>query len=432
MQVTRITAPQFNRTAFKSNMTFDIGGSQREGSCKIYYATSDDDKQIYTARTTVNTLGKNQFESSEDFIKQIISKVKAVQDNNKRNVKDMGYDKDENILRSLTIFIPSYTDKRFASYLPNHKNLEDKPLKALHFDNIEQLLLQEGVKISKDFQFRLLQDAMGTGLAMAKKLYDKGMLEEGKLYTACITGGGCGISTIRMQDNDFVAIESSGSACIPVSGRNLEKVSHLGASAPAIIENFCRTFKIDGDIVFDIKNCSKAEFTLNNPVTYEKDQKTDRLRELLVSTGKYDVTEDEKKFTLTVKKEYEELFNMSRESAIDQYCDAFAQLASEKINDGSNGFIITGALANAVNKASIEHYNKPITQIIEKYLSNKYRTDELDKLRVVYGFKLYCDDSFAIDDNTACKKLAHQVDLYKNRGNWIKLPIKTLQETPVY
>ena len=32
---------------FKSNITFDIGGSQREGSCKIYYASTPKDELIY-------------------------------------------------------------------------------------------------------------------------------------------------------------------------------------------------------------------------------------------------------------------------------------------------------------------------------------------------------------------------------------------------
>ena len=38
---------------FKSNITFDIGGSQREGSCKIYYASTPKDELIYKENTTV-------------------------------------------------------------------------------------------------------------------------------------------------------------------------------------------------------------------------------------------------------------------------------------------------------------------------------------------------------------------------------------------
>ena len=62
--------PQINQqtknTNFKSNITFDIGGSQREGSCKIYYASTPKDEEFYREHTTVNTLGKRMFADSDD------------------------------------------------------------------------------------------------------------------------------------------------------------------------------------------------------------------------------------------------------------------------------------------------------------------------------------------------------------------------------
>ena len=36
MQINPINCNSSHRQNFKSNITFDIGGSQREGSCKIY------------------------------------------------------------------------------------------------------------------------------------------------------------------------------------------------------------------------------------------------------------------------------------------------------------------------------------------------------------------------------------------------------------
>ena len=124
--------------SFKSNVTFDIGGSQREGSCKIYYATSEKDDVIYTTKTTVNVLGKTRFENSNDFKNQIVKKLKNVQANNRNNIKDMGYPEEENTIKSMTIFIPSYTSKAFAYYLPNHKNNDDRPLKDLDFSDMKE------------------------------------------------------------------------------------------------------------------------------------------------------------------------------------------------------------------------------------------------------------------------------------------------------
>ncbi len=417
-------------TSFKSNITFDIGGSQREGSCKIYYATSKDDKQIYTAKTTVNTIGKNQFENNKDFVEQIMDKVKAIQDNNRANVRDMGYPEEENTIESMTIFIPSYTKKDSAYYLPNHKDAEDNPLKDLNYHDVRKMLIDRGVKISPKMKFRLLQDAMGTGLAMSKRLYDKGLLPVGSFYTACITGGGCGISDIYRFENKEIKIMSSGSACLP-SGRRLEKVSQLGASAPALIENFCLPFGMNSELVDAIKKCHKAEFTLYNPVTFEKDIKTEKLKELLLSSKKYElIEENENSFTLGVKKEYNALYDMCRENTIDMYCDAFAKLGGQIRCRGSNGLIITGPVAQAINKASIEHYGKSISERVTKFILAKYNTYEIDKIQDTYDFRVICEDGFFIDDNTACKRLAHETKPIpgSNRFNWIILPIKKLKE----
>ena len=50
---------------FRSNITFDIGGSQREGSCKIYYASTPTDEVFYKEKTTVNDLGKNSLRTQK-------------------------------------------------------------------------------------------------------------------------------------------------------------------------------------------------------------------------------------------------------------------------------------------------------------------------------------------------------------------------------
>ena len=45
MQVSGISNLNTNKNiGFKSNLTFDLGGSQREGSCKIYYASTPNDE----------------------------------------------------------------------------------------------------------------------------------------------------------------------------------------------------------------------------------------------------------------------------------------------------------------------------------------------------------------------------------------------------
>ena len=417
-----------NNTPFRSNITFDIGGSQREGSCKIYYATGDD-TPIFMKNTTVNEIGVTKFNGPEDFMNKIAEKVKVVQDANREAIKKAGKSEDENILRSMTLFIPSYTDGSIAYFLPNHRNQENRPLKDLDFSKMKDLLLSKGVQISDNMRFRVLQDAMGTGLAVAKRLYNFGMLKPGKYYTACITGGGCGVSTIEMHDENNVIVKSTGSGYLATSDR-LEKVSRAGASAPAVIRNFCRPFGINEEMVEDIVNCHKAEFTLNNPITFEKDPKTEKLKDLLLATGRYEVTKETKnQYTISVLKEHEDLFNECREYAIDKYAQAFARLSAIKRNEACNGLIITGPLARAINNASIEHYNKKLTDRIKKYIYSSYNTFELEKMQKTYDFKVICDNRFFFDDNTACKKLAHIADyVTPERGNWLKVPVSKFKD----
>ena len=415
------------KPAFKSNITFDIGGSQREGSCKIYYASTPKDELIYKENTTVNDLGNSKFKNSDDFINQIIKKIGRIQRDNKKVIKEKGYPVEENALKNVAIFIPSYTSKDFAFYLPNHRNFDNKPLKDLDFSNFKERLEANGIEVSPDMKFKVLQDAMGTGLAMTKRLYQLGMLSAGKYYTACITGGGCGISNIEVVDKDKVIVKSSGSSYLSQS-LSLQKVSRAGASAPAIIENFCRAMGFNDELIDDIKACHKAEFTMTETTTYPKNIKTEKLRELLLDTQKFELVDDNKdSFTIKIKDEYKEKYNIARRNAIDKYCLALARLAIIKKTEGSNGMIITGTLANAVNEAAKKSYGIGVADWTMQHLTQSFNSYELDKMQKTYNFQVMCDDRFFIDNNTECKELVHIAEFVNpERGNWLKIDMNDL------
>lgn len=428
MQVTMRTpfiAPV--KPTFKSNITFDIGGSQREGSCKIYYASTPNDETLFRENTTVNDLGKSKFQNSEDFINQIIKKIGRIQRDTKKIVKEKGYDASENALKNVAIFIPSYTSKDFAFYLPNHRNSDNKPLKDLDFGDFKERLQEKGIETAPDMKFKVLQDAMGTGLAMTKKLHSLGMLTEGKYYTACITGGGCGISNIEVVDKDKVIIKSSGSSYLSQS-LSLQKVSRAGASAPAIIENFCRAMGMNDELIDEIKSCHKAEFTMTESTTYDKNVKTEHLKQLLLDSQKFEVQhEDENYYTIKVKDEFKPNYNIARRNAIDKYCLAFARLGIIKKTEGSNGMIITGTLAKAVNKAAKENYGLGVAEWAMQHLIQSFNSYELEKMQKTYHFQFMCDDRFFIDNNTECCELVHLAEFVNpERGNWLKLDMKNL------
>lgn len=412
---------------FRSNITFDIGGSQREGSCKIYYASTPKDEAFYRENTTVNDLGKSKFQSSEDFINQIIKKIGRIQKDNKKNVKEKGYAPEENALKNVAIFIPSYTSKDFAFYLPNHRNADNKPLKDLDFSNFKERLVEKGIEVAPDMKFKVLQDAMGTGLAMTKRLNELGMLKEGKYYTACITGGGCGISNIEVVDKDKVIVKSSGSSYLSQS-LSLQKVSRAGASAPAVIENFCRAMGFNDELIDEIKACHKAEFTMTESTTYEKNVKTEHLKQLLLDSQKFEVQyEDENYFTIKVKDEERPQYNIARRNAIDKYCLALARLGIIKKTEGSNGMIITGTLAKAINQAAQKNYGIGVAEWITQHLTQSFNSYELDKMQKTYHFQVMCDNRFFIDNNTECHELVHLAEFVNpERGNWLKLDMKNL------
>jgi len=100
--------------------------------------------------------------------------------------------------------------------------------------------------------------------SLFRKLELADMLEKGKYYTACITGGGCGVANIEMTDDDHVIIKSTGSGYLSDGMNSLMKVSKAGASAPALIRNFCRSFGLNDEMVEDIQSCHKAEFVLKS------------------------------------------------------------------------------------------------------------------------------------------------------------------------
>ena len=429
MRISNIPSCNAANTSFKSNITFDLGGSQREGSCKIYYASTPKDEQFHRENTTVNDLGKSKFADADDFINQIIKKVGRIQRDNKKVVKEKGYPKEENTLKNLAIFLPSYTSNNHAFYLANYRNAENKPLKDVDFRDLKQRLIESGIDVAPDMKFKVLQDAMGTGLAMTKRLHQLDMLQAGKYYTACITGGGCGIANIEVVDKDKVIVKSTGSSYLSQS-LSLQKVSKAGASAPAVIENFCRAMGFNDEVIDEIKSCHKAEFTMSEASTYPKNVKTERLKELLLETQKFEMKkEDNDTFTIKIKDAFKPKFNIARRNAIDKYCLALARLAIIKKNEGCNGMIVTGTLAHAIDDASEKAYGLGVADWTMQHLSQSFNSYELDKMQKTYHFEVMCDDRFFIDNNTECGDLVHKAEFVNpERGNWLKLDLSKLNK----
>lgn len=418
-----------NITAFKSNIAFDIGGSRSEGSCKITYYAENNEDIFYKENTTVNKLGNSTFKNSENFVDLIAEKIGSVQKFSESIVEAKGYRPEENIIRNVAIFVPGNTYETVAVHLPNLKDNSNMPLENVDFANLKDILKKDGVKVSDNLNIKILQDVLGAGVAIGNKLYNMGMLEEGSDYTVCITGGGCGIADIE-HIGDNIIVKSSGSSCLS-QNYELQKVSTEGASSSALISNFCRSMGFSDAHIRAIKSCNQGEIVLNAENTFEKNIKTNKLKELLLETGKYKVTADDgSKYTIKVQDEFLSQFTDAQKSAIDKYCHAITRLAVIKRNEGSNGLIVTGPLAKAINETLIKNGNDGIAGQITQNLIRYFNSYSLDKSHKIFDFRIFCDNNFHIENNTDCGNLIHKAEFTgAKRFNWLKINTKYLKKS---
>lgn len=209
----------------------------------------------------------------------------------------------------------------------------------------------------------------------------------------------------------------------------MQKVSKAGASAPALVDNFCKAMGLNEEIIDNIKSCHKAEFVLEPNAQYFKDVKTEKLKKLLVETNIFEIKDEtEKTYSIKVKDEYSQKYNTARRNAIDKYCLALARLAIIKKTEGTNGMIVTGTLAQAVNRAAKQAYGSSVSEWVMQHLTQSFNSYELDKMQSVYNFDVLCDERFAIDNNAECGELVHMAKFVgPHRSNWLKLNINDLK-----
>ena len=59
----------------------------------------------------------------------VVNKISKIQKEGRKEIKEKGFPVEENAIKNVAIFLPSYTMADKAFYLPNIRNKEDKPLK---------------------------------------------------------------------------------------------------------------------------------------------------------------------------------------------------------------------------------------------------------------------------------------------------------------
>lgn len=412
---------------FSSNMTMDIGGSTPEGSCKIA-VTSDDGELLFKWETRVNRYGKKTF---KDFLNRVVIKIKEAQSETNSKIDELKLPESEKQINKLSFLVPSYVYNKEVLYLPNLRDKKHKPLRDIDFKKLPEMLKAQGVNISDNIIMKVYQDAIGAGLAVAEKLHDSKMLNAGKYYTVVITGGGCGIANIRGLNNNKILVDSSGSSYL-TDGNSVVKVSKAGASAPAVIRNYCKAFGFNEELTEDIASCGIGEFVTEHEFQVPETPQGQKLKSILLETGKYEMKKINASNTMVLSptENYISKFEHARYNAINKYAHALARLAVIKQNEGSNGLIITGPLSRALNKSCEKDYKTTLSEWVKSKIDESYNTFELGKAKCKYNFEVYCGPEFEISDNTAAHNLINTANtIGEGRYNWLELDFNKLKRS---
>lgn len=115
-------SPIGNSPSFKSSVFVDVGGSTREGSCKIDISSNDAKDRFHFMKTRVNDYGKQRFENEDDFLRKICKRIKIAKESANAFISSNNLSENEKTINSLDILVPSYMDGDKALYFPNLRN----------------------------------------------------------------------------------------------------------------------------------------------------------------------------------------------------------------------------------------------------------------------------------------------------------------------
>ncbi len=417
-----------NNPSFSSRFLVDVGGSVSENSLKALLISNKSNETVNKLKYIVNDQGKRFYDDANDFLKKLAGRMASCYEKGlENNPKDK-------IVKEAVFFMPGSVYNNKLLYADNIRGANGMGMSDIDFNLIPKYLKEKGVKLSKDFKIRLFQDSMGSGLAIAQKLFDKNMLHAGDHYSVAITGGGCGISNIRAINDISAIVDATGSSYF-TNEQGLVKIANAGASASKLINNFCNAMGINKQIVPEISKCGIGQVVTSEIFRIPDNAQGKKLKDLLLSLKKLAPKDSadpssEKIYkniyalhdenNIKVADDFSRDFKHARYSAIDKYAESLAKFAVIKENEGANGLIVTGPLGFALDKALRKHHMSSLSEMISQKISEAYNTFELDKIRDSHKFKVICKPEFSLSDNTEARDLALKSELVgKERFNWL-------------
>ncbi len=414
------------KVGFGYKLAVDSGASDtRKGSLKITMFSNEGDKLISSNDNELKNFPKNVcpngIKSAEDYVNGLKARINSFIKNSV--IKDIikGLKGDDKKLKGIALFVPGATLDNKAEILPNLKDENDQPLKKVNFNKID--MGKKGV--DENYKLLALNDMAGAAAYVAKALANKEELNNGLKATVCMTGGGCGVASIKVLNGQTV-VETSEMGHIKglKTNKPLEKE---GASVPALITNYADTLSLSADKKNKLLDLGNAKIVTQYPVKLEKDcDEAKKIRETELFDEK--VSNNNSSFTLKeLKKEQHE---EASGAAINAYLDSVAQIAHIEAAKGTNKFILTGPLAQGIKQAvngsgSGNNFDKTIKSRAMNLLGNSAQA-----MADLYKFSI--DSSIEIPDNTlGGPSLLDGKFVSESRGNWVGIPTESLKNTNI-
>lgn len=493
--IMRVTDIKNNNLNFKHKILIDIGASNPKGTLKIA-AITDMGKQILKENTPNMYLNNTVrgFKDGQDFIDKLVAVIKRTY--NRVLLKDKSGEfplspKDK-LLSGVAVFVPGTTiamngRNNGIAFMPNLRDKNDLALTNISFADYEKSLRrlpkeETGLDINREFfNMVVTKDLGGAGVALARMMVKRNMLNEGDYVMGVMTGGGFGSVDIKVK-KDVVEFETSESSSYiagnyaaydkmadivestvksdnPLAALDelkadnnkklktdiqvLGKLGRQGVNVKSHIGSFCSEIGRK-DLFKLLQAIGDARIVeMNRLCVSEKDTELlNQLRSLKNEFIEIESTTDGKiAFELNEEFFGAETLRKARTTAVNDYANSVSLISINKINDCVNKVVLLGPFAHGVNqyvKTHSEDFDgaKDLPELIIRKIRTNIDENHADlpstaKLMDLYKFEVICDSKLNFPDNTVAGNifLSPKFKFTNNRGSWFSIPKSVLKKS---
>ncbi len=424
MRINNTQQPTFGYT-----ISLDVGASNKKGTLKCSVKHDDGTDIFETSGFVNNTV--NGFRSPNQFVTKLARIVSSASNTLAEKVEagEVTLVGDDKKLSGVSIFVPGTTVTKGQhdeiAFIPNLRDRHGNSLTDINFSAYENALKNEknmwNIPVNTEkFKLVATKDLAGCGLAISRKMLQKGLLKEGDYVMAVMTGGGFGSVDIKRKHN-CVEVEASESSSY-LTGNHLayndieDIISEVANSdnpqevAQKYLANDAKALKEQVNVAGKL---GRQGVSVRNHISCFLDTLGRKdLEELLIAVGDARIVEDNIMFLkkdedaklieqIRDHKEFieiesgsaskvafkfdedlmgKEALHKARTAVVNDYANSISLIGVNKINDFVNKIVLVGPFAHGVNRYVKEHK--------EDFKLPQEKIDMLEKEFKDYGFEL--------------------------------------------